>query len=103
MQDFASFELSRPVSSKVHDTENISSSFKDFFPCAIIDPSGTYNLAFRISANALANIKHEATISLRSLSSGQIHGFESVFMTPVLFWNKYDQVGSLTWIVFTYI
>ena len=74
--------------------EDVASVFKLFSNLMLVDPSGWFNLGFRISQNALANLKHEAVITVEALGSGHINSFQSIFMTPVSFWHKYDQVSS---------
>ncbi|XP_028775663.1 nucleolar protein 6 isoform X2 [Neltuma alba] len=64
--------------------------FKKSFPVVICNPSGRFNLAFRISRIGFAELQDEAALTLKCLEKCKDGGFEEIFMTKIDYAAKYD-------------
>ncbi|KAK9129870.1 hypothetical protein Sjap_010357 [Stephania japonica] len=60
------------------------------FPLVLIDSSGHFNLAFRVSKSGILEFHEEAAATLNCLGRCEDGGFEGVFTTKVDFAAKYD-------------
>jgi len=71
--------------------ENLIESFQNYFPVVFIGPSGNFNLCHSVSLESYYKIKEESRLALIALQDKE-NGFDALFMTKVLFEQKYDQI-----------
>ncbi|KAK6922708.1 Nrap protein, domain 6, partial [Dillenia turbinata] len=64
--------------------------FREAFPVVICGPFPHFNLAFRMSRSAFAELRDEASLTLNCLTKYRDGGFEKIFMLKVDFAAKYD-------------
>ncbi|GAB2279548.1 hypothetical protein Dimus_014191 [Dionaea muscipula] len=60
------------------------------FPGVICDPSGYFNLAFRLSKTGFTELRNEASLTGDCLEKCRGGGFEETFLTKIDFPAKYD-------------
>ncbi|KAF7828859.1 nucleolar protein 6-like isoform X1 [Senna tora] len=60
------------------------------FPVVICNPSGKFNLAFRMSRIGFTQLQEEAAVTLKCLEKCRDGGFEEIFMTKIDCVAKYD-------------
>eukprot|EP00743_Colponemidia_sp_Colp-15_P007495 GILK01008100.1.p1 GENE.GILK01008100.1~~GILK01008100.1.p1 ORF type:complete len:1201 (+),score=282.77 GILK01008100.1:38-3604(+) len=70
--------------------------FSNSFDVCFIDGSGVLNLTGRVSANAMAELQHEAKLAVSYLDNLNMDGFEPLFMRPVEFSEKFDNLLYLS-------
>ncbi|XP_054824422.1 uncharacterized protein LOC129322255 [Prosopis cineraria] len=79
-----------PQDSQSNITKEEKIQFKKSFPVVICNPSGKFNLAFRMSRNGFTELQDEAALTLKCLEKCKYGGFEEIFMTKIDCAAKYD-------------
>ncbi|XP_061342356.1 uncharacterized protein LOC133288574 isoform X3 [Gastrolobium bilobum] len=79
-----------PKEGKSNITKEERMQLKESFPVVICNPSGGFNLAFRMSRIGITQLQDEAALTLKCLEKCRDGGFEEVFMTKIDYAVKYD-------------
>ncbi|KAJ3306633.1 hypothetical protein HDV03_004763 [Kappamyces sp. JEL0829] len=94
----ASYDFSQPLfltdnTEPLPEAEFSQSAFQAQYDVAIVDPTGTINLANYITKSAMSEVQYEARLTLGLLNDTLFDRFEDLFLKKVhQEWLKYDNV-----------
>ncbi|XP_070542039.1 nucleolar protein 6-like isoform X2 [Ptychodera flava] len=75
----------------------ITADFHKYYDVIFVDTSGFVNLCANVTKSTYLQMKHEAELSLQTiLSSSAVNSFHTLFMTPVPFQMKFDQIFHIS-------
>ena len=75
------------------DKDAVAAAFSPVFPVVFLDPSGRLNLMGRVSKATMQDVQHEAALTLSFLNDKARDAFPLVFMTPLDYAAKFDEVA----------